>query len=343
MYNKLLKPFLFLFDPEVVHDVVFLFIKIFNNIPFVRSILRSIYTIENSKLKRNILGIDFPNPIGLAAGFDKDAKLFKELSNFGFGFIEVGTVTPVKQDGNPKKRLFRLEADDALINRMGFNNEGVESLISRLKKKKDVVVGVNIGKNKNTKIENSIDDYEFCFNKLHQYVDYFAINVSSPNTPNLRLLQKKDALLKILNRLTFLNNNKSKQKPIFLKISPDLNEKQLEDIIDSVIKTKLSGIIATNTTLKRENLNSNINLINESGGLSGKPLNERSNEIISFISKKSKKAFVIIGVGGIQSSQDAIDKIKAGADLIQIYTGFIYKGPGLIKKINKSLLSLNNN
>ena len=226
---------------------------------------------------------------------------------------------------------------------MGFNNEGVESLISRLKKKKDVVVGVNIGKNKNTKIENSIDDYEFCFNKLHPYVDYFAINVSSPNTPNLRLLQKKDALLKILNRLTFLNNNKSKQKPIFLKISPDLNEKQLEDVIDSVIKTKLSGIIATNTTLKRENLNSNINLINESGGLSGKPLNERSNEIISFISKKSKKSFVIIGVGGIQSSQDAIDKINAGADLIQIYTGFIYKGPGLIKKINKSLLSFNNN
>ena len=342
MYNKLLKPFLFLFDPELVHNFVFFSIKISNKIPFLGLILRSIYTFKKSKLKREILGINFPNPIGLAAGFDKDAKLFKELSNFGFGFIEVGTVTPLKQDGNPKKRLFRLEADNALINRMGFNNEGVESLISRLKKKKDIVVGVNIGKNKNTKIENSIDDYEFCFNKLHPYVDYFAINVSSPNTPDLRVLQKKEALLKILNRLTFLNNNKSKQKPIFLKISPDLNEKQLEDVIDSVIKTKLSGIIATNTTLNRENLNSNINLTNESGGLSGKPLNERSNEIISFISKKSKKSFVIIGVGGIQSSQDAIDKIKAGADLIQIYTGFIYKGPGLIKKINKSLLSLNN-
>ena len=342
MYNKLLKPFLFLFDPELVHDFVFFSIKISNKIPFLGLILRSIYTFKKSKLKREILGINFPNPIGLAAGFDKDAKLFKELSNFGFGFIEVGTVTPLKQDGNPKKRLFRLEADDALINRMGFNNEGVESLISRLKKKKDVVVGVNIGKNKNTKIDNSIDDYEFCFNKLHPYVDYFAINVSSPNTPNLRLLQKKDALLKILNRLTFLNNNKSKQKPIFLKISPDLNEKQLEDVIESVIKTKLSGIIATNTTLNREDLNSNVNLTRESGGLSGKPLNYRSNEIIRFISEKSKKAFIIIGVGGIQSSQDAIDKIKAGADLIQIYTGFIYKGPGLIKKINKSLLSLNN-
>ena len=343
MYNKLIKPFLFLFDPELVHDFVFFSIKILNKIPFVELILRSIYTINNPKLKRKVLGIDFPNPIGLAAGFDKDAKLFKELSNFGFGFIEVGTVTPLKQNGNPKKRLFRLEADDALINRMGFNNEGVESLITRLKKKKDLIIGVNIGKNKNTDIQNSVNDYEFCFNKLHPYVDYFAINISSPNTPNLRLLQKKDALLKILKRLTFLNNNKSKQKPIFIKISPDIDNKQLEDIIDSVIKTKLSGIIATNTTLSRENLNSNINLKNESGGLSGKPLNDRSNEIIRFISKKSKKSFIIIGVGGIQSSKDAIDKIKAGADLIQIYTGFIYKGPGLIKKINKSLLSLNNN
>ena len=343
MYNKLIKPFLFLFDPELVHDFVFFSIKILNKIPFVELILRSIYTINNPKLKRKVLGIDFPNPIGLAAGFDKDAKLFKELSNFGFGFIEVGTVTPLKQNGNPKKRLFRLEADDALINRMGFNNEGVESLITRLKKKKDLIVGVNIGKNKNTDIQNSVNDYEFCFNKLHPYVDYFAINISSPNTPNLRLLQKKDALLKILKRLTFLNNNKSKQKPIFIKISPDIDNKQLEDIIDSVIETKLSGIIATNTTLSRENLNSNINLKNESGGLSGKPLNDRSNEIIRFISKKSKKSFIIIGVGGIQSSKDAIDKIKAGADLIQIYTGFIYKGPGLIKKINKSLLSLNNN
>ncbi len=343
MYNKVIKPFLFLFDPELVHDFVFFSIKILNKIPFVELILRSIYTINNPKLKRKVLGIDFPNPIGLAAGFDKDAKLFKELSNFGFGFIEVGTVTPLKQNGNPKKRLFRLEADDALINRMGFNNEGVESLITRLKKKKDLIIGVNIGKNKNTDIQNSVNDYEFCFNKLHPYVDYFAINISSPNTPNLRLLQKKDALLKILKRLTFLNNNKSKQKPIFIKISPDIDNKQLEDIIDSVIKTKLSGIIATNTTLSRENLNSNINLKNESGGLSGKPLNDRSNEIIRFISKKSKKSFIIIGVGGIQSSKDAIDKIKAGADLIQIYTGFIYKGPGLIKKINKSLLSLNNN
>ena len=343
MYNKLIKPFLFLFDPELVHDFVFFSIKILNKIPFVELILRSIYTINNPKLKRKVLGIDFPNPIGLAAGFDKDAKLFKELSNFGFGFIEVGTVTPLRQKGNPKKRLFRLEADDALINRMGFNNEGVESLITRLKKKKDLIVGVNIGKNKNTDIQNSVNDYEFCFNKLHPYVDYFAINISSPNTPNLRLLQKKDALLKILKRLTFLNNNKSKQKPIFIKISPDIDNKQLEDIIDSVIETKLSGIIATNTTLSRENLNSNINLKNESGGLSGKPLNDRSNEIIRFISKKSKKSFIIIGVGGIQSSKDAIDKIKAGADLIQIYTGFIYKGPGLIKKINKSLLYLNNN
>ena len=341
MYNKLLKPFLFLFDPEAVHHFVFCFIKIFNKIPFVRLILRSIFLINNPKLKRKILGIDFPNPVGLAAGFDKDAKLFNELSNFGFGFIEVGTVTPLKQNGNPKKRLFRLASDDALINRMGFNNEGVELLINRLKKRKDVIVGVNIGKNKSTDIKNSVDDYEFCFKKLFPYVDYFAINVSSPNTPNLRLLQSKDSLLKILERITLLNNQKEIPKPIFLKISPDLNNNQLQDVVDSVIKTKLSGIIATNTTLKRDNLNSISKLKEEPGGLSGKPLNNRSTEIIRFIAKKSKKSFVIIGVGGIQSPEDAIEKIKAGADLIQIYTGFIYKGPSLIKKINKSLLNFN--
>ena len=341
MYNKLLKPFLFLFDPEAVHHFVFYFIKIFNKIPFVRLILRSIFLINNPKLKRKILGIDFPNPVGLAAGFDKDAKLFNELSNFGFGFIEVGTVTPLKQNGNPKKRLFRLASDDALINRMGFNNEGVESLINRLKKRKDVIVGVNIGKNKSTDIKSSVDDYEFCFKKLFPYVDYFAINVSSPNTPNLRLLQSKDSLLKILERITLLNNQKEIPKPIFLKISPDLNNNQLQDVVDSVIKTKLSGIIATNTTLKRDNLNSISKLKEEPGGLSGKPLNNRSTEIIRFIAKKSKKSFVIIGVGGIQSPEDAIEKIKAGADLIQIYTGFIYKGPSLIKRINKSLLNFN--
>ena len=343
MYNKLVKPFLFLFDPEVVHNFTFYFIKIFNKIPFVRLILRSIFLINNPKLKRKILGIDFPNPVGLAAGFDKDAKLFNELSNFGFGFIEVGTVTPLKQNGNQKKRLFRLASDDALINRMGFNNEGVESLINRLKKRKDVIVGVNIGKNKSTDIKNSVDDYEFCYKKLFPYVDYFAINVSSPNTPNLRLLQSKDSLLKILERITFLNNQKEIPKPIFLKISPDLNNNQLQDVVDSVIKTKLSGIIATNTTVNRDNLNSISKLKDESGGLSGKPLNNRSTEIIRFISKKSKKSFVIIGVGGIQSPEDAIEKIMAGADLIQIYTGFVYKGPSLIKKINKSLLNLNSN
>ena len=343
MYNKLIKPLLFLFDPERVHNFVFFFIKFFNKVPFVSLIIRSIFFISHPKLKRKILGLYFPNPVGLAAGFDKDAKLFNELSNFGFGFIEVGTVTPFKQKGNPKKRLFRLTSDDAFINRMGFNNEGVESLIKRLKEKKNVIIGVNIGKNKNTEIINSVDDYEFCFNKLFPYVDYFAINVSSPNTPNLRLLQNKDSLLKILDRLTFLNNKKNIQKPIFLKISPDLNNFQLQDIIDAVIKTKLSGIIATNTTINRNNLKSISKLKDETGGLSGKPLSNRSTEIIRFIAKKSKKSFIIIGAGGIQSPEDAIEKIKAGADLIQIYTGFIYKGPSLIKNINKSLLSLNNN
>ncbi len=340
MYKKVLKPLLFLLDAEKAHYIVFFLIKYLNKIPFVSNIIRSIYLINHPKLRREFLGLNFPNPVGLAAGFDKDAKLYKELSNFGFGFIEVGTVTPNKQKGNPKKRLFRLIEDNALINRMGFNNEGVESLIKRLKKNTSIIVGGNIGKNKNTEISRSIDDYESCFNKLFPYVDYFAVNVSSPNTINLRVLQDKNPLKKILNRLMYLNNSKKIQKPIFLKISPDLNNNQLQDIIDVVIETKLSGVIATNTTITRNNLNSTKKLMDESGGLSGKPLTKRSTEIISFIAKKSKKAFIIIGVGGIHSADDAVEKIKAGADLIQIYTGFIYQGPGLIKRINKSILKI---
>jgi len=340
VYKKVLKPLLFLLDAEKAHYIVFFLIKYLNKIPFVSNIIRSIYLINHPKLRREFLGLNFPNPVGLAAGFDKDAKLYKELSNFGFGFIEVGTVTPNKQKGNPKKRLFRLIEDNALINRMGFNNEGVESLIKRLKKNTSIIVGGNIGKNKNTEISRSIDDYESCFNKLFPYVDYFAVNVSSPNTINLRVLQDKNPLKKILNRLMYLNNSKKIQKPIFLKISPDLNNNQLQDIIDVVIETKLSGVIATNTTITRNNLNSTKKLMDESGGLSGKPLTKRSTEIISFIAKKSKKAFIIIGVGGIHSADDAVEKIKAGADLIQIYTGFIYQGPGLIKRINKSILKI---
>lgn len=297
------------------------------------------YSINHPSLEREFFGIKFPNPVGLAAGFDKDAKLFNELSNFGFGFIEIGTVTPKEQSGNSKKRLFRLLNDEALINRMGFNNEGLESSISRLKKNKKIIIGGNIGKNKTTHIDNSVDDYEYCFEGLFPYVDYFVVNVSSPNTPELRSLQEKKPLKKILSRLMTLNSKKEFKKPILLKISPDLNNNQLLDVIDIVLKTKIDGVIATNTTIKRDRLISENNLVIEKGGLSGKPLSERSTEVIRFLSKKSNKAFPIIGVGGIHSPNDAIEKLDAGADLIQIYTGFVFEGPSLVKKINKAIIN----
>ena len=285
-----------------------------------------------------MFGIKFKNPIGLAAGFDKDAKLFKELSNFGFGFIEIGTLTPKPQSGNPKKRLFRLVKDEALINRMGFNNEGIESVINRLKKNNSVIIGGNIGKNKVTPNKNAVNDYNYCFNLLFPYVDYFVVNVSSPNTPNLRSLQDRKPLTEILNNIQELNNRKDKPKPVLLKIAPDLNENQLLDIITIIKLTKIAGVIATNTTLDREGLQSSNKI--ESGGLSGKPLTQRSTEVIRFLSEKSKKAFPIIGVGGIHQPEDVLEKLNAGADLIQLYTGFVYEGPGLIKRINKALIKV---
>ncbi len=342
MYKQLIKPVLFLFDPEKVHDFIFFFIRFSFKIPFVNFIIKKIYTQENLLLERNLWGIKFKNPIGLAAGFDKDADLYKELSSFGFGFIEIGTITPLPQKGNPKKRLFRIKEENAIINRMGFNNKGVDSVIKRLKSKNKIIIGGNIGKNKNTPNNNAINDYNFCFNSLFPYVDYFAVNVSSPNTPNLRELQDKKPLKKILVSLINLNSKKKKRKPILLKISPDLNQNQLSDIVDLIINLKLDGIIATNTSVDRSKINSNNIIKNEKGGLSGKPIYDRSNEVIKFISKKSKNKFPIIGVGGIHSAKDAINKIKAGASLVQIYTGFIYEGPSLIKKINKEIINQNN-
>ncbi|MCL4148415.1 UNVERIFIED_CONTAM: hypothetical protein GTU68_002427, partial [Idotea baltica] len=276
------------------------------------------------------------NPVGLAAGFDKDAKLYNELSNFGFGFVEIGTLTPKPQDGNPKKRLFRLKEDSAIINRMGFNNGGVEEAVVRLKKNKGVLIGGNIGKNKVTPNENAVNDYEICFNALFDYVDYFVVNVSSPNTPNLRALQDKEPLTQLLKALQVLNFQKPKTKPILLKIAPDLTDEQLLDIIDIVSTTKIDGVISTNTTISREGLKSNNK--SEMGGLSGKPLTNRSTEVIRFLAEKSNKAFPIIGVGGIHSAKDALEKLDAGADLVQLYTGFIYEGPKLVKEINKALL-----
>jgi dihydroorotate dehydrogenase len=335
MYKLLIRPLLFLFDPEKVHYFTFSLIRFFNKIGF-GSLFKSIYEVKDARLEREVFGIKFKNPVGLAAGFDKDAKLYQELSNFGFGFIEIGTLTPVGQEGNPKKRLFRLKEDNAIINRMGFNNGGVLEAVERLKKNNGVLIGGNIGKNKVTPNEDAVNDYEICFKALFPYVDYFVVNVSSPNTPNLRALQEKEPLQKLLQTL---ENNKlqtTNHKPILLKIAPDLTDEQLLDIIEIVNETKIAGVIATNTTLSREGLQSENKA--EMGGLSGKPLTKRSTEVIRFLSEKSNKSFPIIGVGGIHSADDAIEKLEAGASLVQLYTGFIYEGPALVKAINKKIL-----
>lgn len=339
MYKSIIRPILFQFDPESIHHFSFKALKFIHFIPGVGSLLRWNYKVKNPKLKRKVFGLTFENPVGLAAGFDKDAVLFNELSNLGFGFVEIGTLTPKPQIGNPKKRLFRLKSDSAIINRMGFNNGGVEAAVERLKKNKGVLVGGNIGKNKDTDNDKAVDDYLFAFHQLHPYVDYFVVNVSSPNTPNLRALQDKEPLSKLLKTLQDVNDTLEVSKPILLKIAPDLNESQLLDIIEIVKQTGIAGVIATNTTLSRDGLSSKEQA--EIGGLSGKPLQKRSTEVIRFLAEKSNKAFPIIGVGGIHSPEDAIEKLNAGADLIQLYTGFVYEGPSLIKKINKRILSSN--
>jgi dihydroorotate dehydrogenase len=343
MYKTIIRPLFFSFDPEKIHYFTFSLIRFFHKIGF-GGIFRSIYKVENPKLERELFRLKFPNPVGLAAGFDKDAKLYKELSNFGFGFIEIGTVTPKPQPGNDKPRLFRLREDSAIINRMGFNNGGVEEAVERLKKNpstalgetKHVLIGGNIGKNKVTPNEEAVNDYIICFEALFDYVDYFVVNVSSPNTPNLRALQEKKPLTDLLQTLQDRNNSKEKRKPILLKIAPDLTDEQLLDIIEIVATTKIDGVIATNTTISREGISSENK--KEMGGLSGKPLTERATEVIRFLSEKSNKAFPIIGVGGIHSAEDALEKLDAGASLVQLYTGFIYEGPSLIKKINKAIL-----
>jgi dihydroorotate dehydrogenase len=336
MYHSLIKPVLFLFDPEKVHHFTFALLRFLNKIPGVSYLIKSFYSVEDPKLEREVFGLTFKNPVGLAAGFDKDAKLYQELSNFGFGFIEIGTLTPKPQEGNPKKRLFRLIEDEAIINRMGFNNNGVLNAVERLKQNKNVLIGGNIGKNKITPNEEAVNDYKVCFEALFDHVHYFVVNVSSPNTPNLRALQEKEPLTFLLKELQFENAKKSNPKPILLKIAPDLTDEQLLDIIDIVNETKIAGVIATNTTISRENIHSVKK--DEVGGLSGKPLTKRSTEVIRFLSEKSGKAFPIIGVGGIHSANDAVEKLEAGASLIQLYTGFIYEGPKLIKQINKEVL-----
>ena len=336
MYKLIIRPILFWFDPEEVHHFTFSLIRFLSGIPGFSSLFKAMYVVNDTRLETTVFGLKFKNPVGLAAGFDKDAKLYQELSNFGFGFIEIGTLTPVGQEGNPKKRLFRLKEDSAIINRMGFNNGGVLEAVEKLKQNKGILIGGNIGKNKVTPNEEATKDYEICFEALFDYVDYFVVNVSSPNTPNLRKLQDKEPLTQLLQTLQNKNLAKPKQKPILLKIAPDLTDSQLLDIIDIVNETKIAGVIATNTTISREGLQSENKT--EMGGLSGKPLTNRSTEVIRFLSEKSNKAFPIIGVGGIHSAQDALDKLEAGAILIQLYTGFIYEGPSLVKEINKAIL-----
>jgi dihydroorotate dehydrogenase len=337
MYKLLLRPILFLFDPERVHHFTFAILKFGFKIPFIKKVISSIYQIENKQLERTIFGLIFKNPVGLAAGFDKNAVLIDELAAFGFGFIEIGTVTPKPQIGNPKKRLFRLKQDKAIINRMGFNNDGVDVVVERLKKvKSDIIIGGNIGKNKVTPNKDAVDDYVICFNKLFDYVHYFVVNVSSPNTPNLRALQDKEPLSHILNTLQKINQTKEKPKPILLKIAPDLNTDQLFDIIDIVKETKIDGVIATNTTIDRNNLSSKSNAT-EIGGLSGKPLEKRATEVIQFLANKSNNKVKIIGVGGIFNSNDAQEKLDKGADLVQVFTGFIYQGPSIVNQILKNI------
>lgn len=336
---QLLKPLLFKFDPENVHYYVTRNLKRFNKMPGGTAISKAIWASDDKRLEKEVFGLKFKNPVGLAAGFDKNAELIAEMGALGFGFVEVGTVTPLPQPGNDKPRMFRLPADEALINRMGFNNLGVDVAAERIAAYRKslkpgetaLIIGGNIGKNKVTPNEDAVSDYIKCFDRLFDVVDYFVVNVSSPNTPGLRALQGKEPLMHILNTLQQRNSKNGISRPILLKIAPDLTNEQLDDIADIVKQTGIAGIIATNTTISREGLTSGFK--DEMGGLSGKPLTQRSTEVISYLHKASGGSFPIIGVGGIHSAEDAAEKIQAGAVLVQLYTGFIYEGPGLIKRI----------
>lgn len=337
MYKTFLRPIFFKFDPEKVHHFTFFMLK---NFGFLTKIFFP-KPIEDKRLERELFGLKFKNPVGLAAGFDKNAVLFNELAELGFGFVEIGTVTPKPQPGNPKKRLFRLIEDGGIINRMGFNNEGLEKIVENLKKSPHkVIIGGNIGKNTDTLPENYTEDYLKCFEGLHSYVDYFVLNVSCPNVSSHAKLEDVDYLKELITEVQKINQTKEKPKPILLKIAPDLNKIQLDEIVDLVAETKIDGVIATNTSISRENLKTSKETLEKigNGGLSGKPIREKSTEVIKYLSEKSNKSFPIIGVGGIHSAEDALEKLEAGASLVQIYTGFIYEGAGLINEINEKIL-----
>ncbi|GGK64709.1 quinone-dependent dihydroorotate dehydrogenase [Rufibacter glacialis] len=342
MYKNLIRPLLFQLDPEKVHHLTTSALKTGFQLPLAKSISRGMFQVTDPRLERKVFGLTFPNPVGLAAGFDKDARMIDEFAELGFGFIEIGTLTPKPQAGNPRPRLFRLPQDGAIINRMGFNNEGVEKAVERLRARKStVIVGGNIGKNKVTPNEQALQDYLLCFDALYDVVDYFVVNVSSPNTPDLRALQEKEPLLDLLSNLQNRNQGKAKPKPLLLKIAPDLNEAQLDDIVEIAAQTHLAGVIATNTTISRSGLHASPTQITEigAGGLSGKPLTSASTQVLRYLRQHLPEEVRLVGVGGIMTPEDALEKLSAGADLVQLYTGFIYEGPGLIKQINQRLLS----
>ncbi|NOQ74451.1 MAG: quinone-dependent dihydroorotate dehydrogenase [Crocinitomix sp.] len=346
MYKALLRPILFLFDPERVHYFTFSMIKLTAKIPGVKQWRRRKYVVNDPCLIREVFGLTFKNPVGIAAGFDKNALILNELEDFGFGFVEIGTVTPRPQEGNPKKRLFRLKKDQALINRMGFNNQGVDEISNRLKgKTTKLIIGGNIGKNTATANEESKPDFVENFDKLHAHVDYFVVNVSCPNVGDTAKLQDKDFLVDLLSTLIEQNKTFDVQRPILLKIAPDLNRTQLDEVVEIVLESAIDGIIASNTSVDRSELTTSEEELKKigNGGLSGKPLTDKSTAVIKYLSEKSNKAFPIIGVGGIHSAQDALDKLAAGADLVQVYTGFIYEGPNLVRDINKAILKSKSN
>jgi len=342
---KLLRSIFFLFPPEWTHYFSMNCLKVVCFLSPIRQLLAALLA-PRAGLTTQFLNLQFKNPIGLGAGFDKNAKYLRELETLGFGFIEIGTVTPLAQPGNPKPRLFRLPKDKALINRMGFNNDGAKAVAERLRKWKEtagpknprVIIGGNIGKNKDTPNEDAWKDYATCFNELHPYVDYFVVNVSSPNTPGLRQLQEKDSLKKILLHLQMINNGKAHFKPILLKIAPDLTEEQINDVTDIAQEIKLDGMVVTNTTIRRENLYKEMGIGNqETGGLSGLPLKKRSTEVLQYIADRTNGELPMIASGGVFTAADVIEKLNAGASLVQVWTGFIYEGPAMVRKICKTL------
>ena len=342
MYKKVLRPLMFLLPPESIHKLIVTILKFGFKLPFVAPLIKKIYAFQNPKLVTEFCGLRFDNPIGFAAGFDKNAEVYNEFANFGFSFIEIGTVTPKAQPGNPKPRSFRIPKDQGLINRMGFNNKGVDYAVNQLKKRQPkLIIGGNIGKNTATSNDDALTDYVYCFTQLYDYVDYLVVNVSCPNISNLTKLQDKTELKVIIEALLKLKSDKEIKKPILLKVSPDLNNQQLDDVIDLFFETGIDGLVATNTSVSRENLISPKKKIEKiaNGGLSGKPIAKRSTEVIRYITEKSGGKIPIMGVGGIMSVEDAIEKINAGAGLIQLYTGFIYNGPAFVKRINKALVA----